>query len=55
MKSSILDQAEGKIQKVKGEIKKVFGSKNGSTLKKLIYRLFDEEVGRRPMGEVIKS
>lgn len=36
------------------EIKKVFGSKSGSTLKKLIYRLFDEEVGQRPMGEVIK-
>jgi len=37
------------------EIKKVFGTKSGSTLKKLIYRLFDEEVGRRPMGEVIES
>ncbi len=37
------------------EIKKVFGNKSGSTLKKLIYRLFDEEVGRRPMGEVIES
>jgi hypothetical protein len=37
------------------EIKKVFGSKSGSTLKKLIYRLFDEEVGKRPMGEVIES
>ncbi|MEZ5591402.1 MAG: hypothetical protein R3F53_12135 [Gammaproteobacteria bacterium] len=37
------------------EIKKVFGSKSGSTLKKLIYRIFEEEVGQRPMGEVIKS
>ena len=37
------------------EIKKVFGNKSGSALKKLIYRLFDEEVGRRPMGEVIES
>lgn len=37
------------------EIKKVFGSKSGATLKKLIYRIFDEEVGQRPMGEVIKS
>lgn len=36
------------------EIKKSFGSKSGSALKQLIYRLFDEEVGRRPMGEVIK-
>ena len=37
------------------EIKKAFGTKSGSTLKKLIYRLFDEEVGRRPMGQVIES
>lgn len=37
------------------EIKRVFGKKNGSTLKKLIYTLFDEEVGRRSMGEVIES
>ena len=36
------------------EIKKIFGSKSGSTLKKLIYRLFDEEIGRRPMGEIIE-
>lgn len=37
------------------EIKIVFGGKSGDTLKKLIYRLFDEEVGRRAMGEVISS
>jgi hypothetical protein len=37
------------------EIKTVFGTKSGDTLKKLIYRLFDEEVGRRAMGEVIAS
>ncbi|MBE0581887.1 hypothetical protein [Devosia sp.] len=35
------------------DIKKVFGSKNGTYLKNLIYRIFDEEVGRRPMGELI--
>ncbi|MBC7949012.1 MAG: hypothetical protein H7Y42_14095 [Chitinophagaceae bacterium] len=35
------------------EVKITFGAKNGSFLKALIYRLFDEEVGRRPMGEVI--
>ncbi len=35
------------------QIKKVFGNKSGSTLKNLIYRLFDEQVGQRPMGEVI--
>lgn len=35
------------------EIKKTFGAKNGNFLKKLIYQLFDAEVGKRPMGEVI--
>jgi len=37
------------------EIKTVFGRKNGTYLKDLIYRLFDEEVGRREMGKVIES
>ena len=35
------------------EVKKTFGAKNGTFLKSLIYRLFDEEVSKRPMGEVI--
>jgi hypothetical protein len=35
------------------EIKAVFGNKSGTFLKDLIYRLFDIEVGRRPLGEVI--
>jgi hypothetical protein len=35
------------------DVKKVFGSKAGSALKELIYRLFEEEVARRPMGKVI--
>jgi hypothetical protein len=36
------------------EVKKTFGSKTGAFLKSLIYRLFDEEVGRRPLGEEIR-
>ncbi len=36
------------------QVKKTFGSKSGSFLKKLIYRLFDQEVGKRPMGETIR-
>lgn len=36
------------------EVKKTFGAKSGAFLKRLIYRLFDEEVGRRPLGEVIR-
>lgn len=37
------------------EIKKVFGSKNGNTIKNLIYQLFDAEVAQRPRGEVIEA
>lgn len=37
-----------------GKIKKVFGGKSGSFLKNHIYKVFDQEVGRRPMGQVIK-
>jgi len=36
------------------EIKKTFGTKSGSYLKDLIYRLFDEEVGQRRMGQMIR-
>lgn len=35
------------------QVKKTFGSKSGTFLKDLIYRLFDEEVAQRPMGERI--
>ena len=35
------------------EVKKTFGDKSGNVLKELIYRIFDEEVGQRPMGETI--
>ena len=36
------------------EVKKTFGAKSGNSLKDLIYKLFDAEVGRRPLGAVIK-
>lgn len=36
------------------EVKKTFGARSGASLKDLIYRLFDAEVGRRPMGQVIR-
>jgi DNA-binding PadR family transcriptional regulator len=42
------------VQRMK-EIKKVFPNRTGSSLKKLIYELFDQEVGRRPMGQVIRQ
>lgn len=34
-------------------VKSVFGSKSGDTLKKLIYRVFDAQIARRLLGEVI--
>lgn len=34
-------------------VKSVFGPKSGDTLKKLIYRVFDTQVARRLLGEVI--
>lgn len=36
------------------EVKKCFGAKSGKFLKELIYRIFDSEVSRRPMGEEIR-
>ena len=36
------------------EVKKTFGSKSGMSLKILIYRIFDTEVGQRPMGKEIR-
>jgi hypothetical protein len=37
------------------EIKATFGGRTGSSLKSMIYQMFDAEVGRRPLGEVIES
>lgn len=34
-------------------VKKSFGGKSGTALKNLIYKLFDEEVGKRTLGQVI--
>jgi len=42
------DIAEHMIQ-----VKNVLGAKAGSTLKKLVYELFEDEVKKRPLGEVI--
>jgi hypothetical protein len=36
------------------QVRETFGRKSGTFLKDLIYRLFDEEVGRRKMGQVIR-
>lgn len=48
------DAAFSDIAKHMAEVKKVLGNKSGSTLKKLIYELFEDEVANRPLGEVIK-
>lgn len=36
------------------EIKEAFGKRSGSFLKDMIYEVFDREVGKRRMGEVIE-
>lgn len=41
------------IQHMK-DVKKTMGSKSGTTLKKLIYEVFESEVGDRSLGEVIE-
>jgi hypothetical protein len=37
------------------EIKGTFGKRSGTFLKDLIYTLFEDEVGRRRMGQVIRK
>lgn len=44
--SSLVDQMK--------RVKQTLGGKAGSTLKKLIYAVFDKEVGQRSMGETIE-
>lgn len=35
-------------------VKKLLGGKSGDVLKKLVYELFDEEVAKLPLGQVIR-
>lgn len=35
-------------------VKRLFGTKSGDSIKKLIYQLFDDEVARRLLGDVIR-
>ena len=37
------------------EVKQSFGGRSGNSLKDLIYTMFDREVGRRPLGEMIQK
>lgn len=36
-------------------IERAFGARSGSSLKQMIYKVFDEEVGQRRLGEVIEA
>ncbi len=36
------------------QVKKILGHKKGSELKDLVYKIFDDEVAKLPIGEVIK-
>lgn len=37
------------------EIKKAFGARSGTSLKSMIYTVFEAEVGQRPLGEMIEQ
>jgi hypothetical protein len=37
------------------DVKKIFGQRSGNSLKNLIYRLFDAEVGKQPLGQKIRQ
>jgi hypothetical protein len=47
------DRAFREIVEHMRQVKKVLGAKAGSTLKKLVYELFEDEVAKRSLGEVI--
>jgi len=47
------DPAFSDIAKHMIQVKKVLGTKSGSFLKKLVYKLFEDEVTKRTLGEVI--
>lgn len=47
------DTYDSLIEQMK-RVKKALGSKAGSTLKKLIYQIFDKEVGKKSLGEAIQ-
>ncbi|MFO0802643.1 MAG: hypothetical protein U0791_05915 [Gemmataceae bacterium] len=36
-------------------VKKLLGSRSGEVIKKLVYELFDQEVAKLPLGQVIQS
>lgn len=47
------DSYAGLVEQMK-RVKKALGSKAGSTLKNLVYRVFEKEVAERRMGETIE-
>lgn len=51
--SFVKDQEYSVVVNHMKEVKKVLGSKTGSALKKLVYQLFEDEVKKKPLGEVI--
>jgi hypothetical protein len=48
------DPAFADLSEQMKRVKKVLGGKAGSTIKNLIYKVFDEEVAKRSLGEVIR-
>jgi hypothetical protein len=49
----IINPSFGDLVERMKKVKKILGNKNGSTLKNLIYRIFEDEVLKRSLGEVI--
>jgi hypothetical protein len=47
------DEAFAPLVEQMRQVKKALGDKPGSTLKKLIYQIFEKEVAQRPLGEII--
>jgi hypothetical protein len=47
------DPAFSEVVKQMRQVKTALGAKAGSALKKLVYQLFEDEVAKRPLGEVI--
>lgn len=48
------DEAYATLIEQMKRVKKALGGKAGSTLKKLIYQIFEKEVGQRSLGEAIQ-
>ena len=54
MKNLAKDQSYKELCDQMKQVKRVFGNKKGSTLKKMIYDIFQQEVTQKSLGDVIE-